>query len=136
MRSLYTLYNELEQAIGNKNYCIKHFGLPNGWDHIVRGLEAAIQEAQLMTSKDVSESLKGWDTKTIVWSVMDIRNGEEGRQAELELLDRLAHRQPATQNGPAQLVGLDDNGGLTFTSLAPWETCDGLFLAYDVGYYD
>ncbi|GIK42379.1 MAG: hypothetical protein BroJett011_62120 [Chloroflexota bacterium] len=111
----------------------------DSWTNHVNYLKRRIEEAKTeATTITINQKYQKMSLKSLVWLVMDI--GEQhgdGLMAERELIRRVQARPPSeTLEGPARIIYLDDEEGLSFTSIAPSETFIGQFEAYDVGFWD
>lgn len=136
MNSLYILNKRLFRSQEMLGAMMDRFGEPNGWDLEVEMTQKEIEAAKNEQPDKSIEDIHS--TKALMWKVMDIGNqgNDDGRIAELELLRRLSLEEPVNDfQGPASLVMLKD-GNLVFLSISPFETMSGVFLAYDIGYYD
>ncbi|GAK59777.1 hypothetical protein U27_06762 [Candidatus Vecturithrix granuli] len=129
MKSIYTITHELQEAAKMYADCMNAWGMPNGWDVVQAHLEAELREVQAVTSDDIPEMFREWPIRDLVLEVMNLRGGDQGRFAELELLKRLKQRSVFTIQGPASFVCIE-NGRLQFRSIPPFATFSGKFLAY------
>lgn len=132
MKSIYTITHELEEAAKMYDDCMNAWGMPNGWDVVQARLKEELREVQAVTIADIPETFTQWPVKELVLEVMDLRGGDQGRFAELELLKRLKQRSVFTIQGPASFV-CTQNGELQFRSIPPFATFSGKFLAYHRG---
>jgi hypothetical protein len=109
------------------------WGTPNGWDNVKAHLEDTLKQAKSLSEKDVPEEFAERSLSDLVTAVMNLHGGEDGRQAELELLNRLKRRKRNfTIQGPASLIYVE-KGMLVLRTLKASDTFSGKFLAYSVG---
>lgn len=132
MKSIYTLTRELEEAMNMYQDCMKAWGIPNGWDVVRTQLEEELQQVQALTFADIPQAFTEWPVKDLALEAQDLRGGEQGRLAELELFRRLKQRDVFTLQGPALFV-YTEKGRLRFGSVSSHETFSGKFLVYQVG---
>lgn len=129
MKSLYTITIELQEAVKMHEDCMNAWGMPNGWDVVQAHLEEELRQGQAVSIADIPEAFAQWPVKELVLEVMNLRGGDQGRFAELELLKRLKQRSVFTIQGPASFVCIE-NGRIQFRSIPPFATFSGKFLAY------
>ena len=108
------------------------WGTPNGWDCVKIHLEEAVRQSKSLPDKDIPATVSTRSLEELVFSVMDVQEGEEGRFAELELFTRLKCRKHSfTIQGPASLIYLE-KGLLVFRTMTRSETFSGLFLWFSL----
>lgn len=129
MKSIYMLTRELEEVNKMLADCMNAWGIPNGWDVVQMQLEEELRRIQVVTIADMPETFTEWPVKELILEVMNVRGGDQGRFAELELLKRLKQRSVFTIQGPASFVCIE-HGKLQFCSIPPFATFSGRFLAY------
>jgi len=133
MKSLYKLSQELHDAVQMLEDSLNAWGTPNGWDAVKAHLQEAVRQSKSLSDKDIPDAVSRRSLEELVFNVLDVQAGDEGRFAELELFKRLKSRKHSfTIQGPASLIYVE-KGLLVFQTIKRPETFSGKFLAYHVG---